>query len=93
MERRFEDTLAPQAKMIERPGTRGGSLSAKQIIQALATHRNQVYEWLDKRNDPIANVGFESLFEETLTTIARVSRFLGLREVQTRLWRVRLTLD
>jgi hypothetical protein len=78
MERRVEDVLASQTQMIARLGTRAASLPERQMVQALAAHRSQVVQWLEKSGYRFEKVEFEKLFSETLITTARITRFLGL---------------
>jgi len=78
MRRSIPEILASQAKMLERRGETGGSVSDEQMTALFEKHLKQVYAWMDQQpNVEYMDVSYNETLSDPLPTIERIHAFLG----------------
>lgn len=78
LERKLDEIMASQGRMLERLGRQGGELSAPQLRQALTRQLAQVRQVLQAHQIPVLTVDYSEVLAQPQQSARRLVAFLGL---------------
>ena len=84
MMRPVEQIASSQAKMIDRLGTEGADVEHEEVVEQLASHRNQIIGYLrNMPNSELLTISYPNLIDDPQPAIEQLREFLGDERLST----------
>jgi len=78
MQRKIDEVMVSQKKMLDRSGQTGGKISDEQLAELFKKELDKVAQWTkEQHNFSMVSVNYKDMVQDPLTQCRRVNDFLG----------------